>query len=228
MYNNLKDFGMIKYIFLPLLFSSYVFAFDIKDTPINFGKLRVELTKSYINEHYGFKPKDIIITPKIIVIHYTGIDDFKKSLDRFIPALLLTDREDISIAGVVNVSAHFLVDRDGTIHQLMPVDYMARHVIGLNYNSIGIENVGGEKHKQNLTDEQLISNLQLINYLRKEFDTIEYVIGHSEYRCFEGSKIWLENNNGYRTKKSDPGKIFMRDIKLNLKGFKFAPCSLDK
>ena len=215
---------MIKVIILPLLLSSLISALEIKETPIDFGKLRIELTKSYIKEHYGIKPKDITITPKIIVIHYTGTNSFKKSLERFTPALLLTDRPDISVAGVVNVSAHFLVDRDGTIHQLMPADDMARHVIGLNYSAIGIENVGGEKDKQNLTVEQLISNIELINYLKEEFDTIKYVAGHYEYRCFEGSKLWLENNNAYRTKKRDPGEIFMRDIKANVKGFRFAPC----
>ncbi len=36
-----------------------------------------------------------------------------------------------------------MVDRDGTRYRLMPETYMARHVIGLNYYSIGIENVGG-------------------------------------------------------------------------------------
>jgi len=215
---------MIRFVFLQFLLVCSILALEIKDSPIDFSKLRIELTKSYIKEHYHLKPKDIVIIPKIIVIHYTGIDNLKKSLERFIPALLLTDRPDISGAGVVNVSTHFLVDRDGTIYQLMPVDYMARHVIGLNYNSIGIENVGGEKQKQNLTVKQLISNIQLIKYLKKEFNTIKYVVGHYEYRCFEGSKLWLEKSNVYRTKKIDPGEIFMRDLKANLKGFKFAPC----
>jgi N-acetyl-anhydromuramyl-L-alanine amidase AmpD len=103
----------------------------------------------------------------MIVIHYTEIDNFKKSLERFYSPLLLTDRADISGAGVVNVSAHFMIDTDGTIHQLMPIDYMARHIIGLNYSAIGIENVGGGNNKQNLTVEQLISNIKLINYLKK-------------------------------------------------------------
>jgi N-acetylmuramoyl-L-alanine amidase len=215
---------MFRFIFSQFLLVCSIFAFEIKDSPIDFGKLRIELTKSYIKEHYALNPKDIRIIPKIIVIHYTGIDDFEKSLERFTPALLLRDQSDISGAGVVNVSTHFLVARDGTIHQLMPLEYMARHIIGLNYSSVGIENVGGEKQKQNLTVEQLISNIQLINYLKKEFDTIIYVAGHSEYRCFEGTSLWLENNKKYRTKKNDPGEIFMQDIRANLKSFKFAPC----
>ncbi len=214
----------MKKIFFLLLFCVSLFSFEIKHTPIEFTKLRVELTKSYIKNHYGLSVDDIKIKPKIIVIHYTGIDDFNDSLKRFIPSILLSDRADISNAGVLNVSAHFMVERDGTIHQLMPVDFMARHVIGLNYNSIGIENVGGENHAQNLTIEQLISNIRLVNYLKKKFDTIRYVIGHDEYRCFEGSELWLEKDESYRTKKQDPGKIFMRDLRANLKGFKEAPC----
>jgi len=33
----------------------------------------------------------------------------------------------------------------------MPDNWMGRHVIGLNYNSIGVENVGGVDDKQDLT-----------------------------------------------------------------------------
>ena len=214
---------MKKILFLMFICIS-VFSFEIKNTPIEFGKLRVELSKSYIKEHYGFIVNNIEIKPKIIVIHYTGIDDFHDSLERFVPSILLSDRADISNAGVLNVSAHFMIERDGTIHQLMPLDYMARHVIGLNYSSIGIENVGGENHKQNLTVEQLISNIRLINYLKEMFDSIEYVVPHSKYRCFEGSDLWLEKDRNYRTAKQDPGEMFMRDIYENIKGFKEAPC----
>ncbi|MCD6433687.1 MAG: N-acetylmuramoyl-L-alanine amidase [Sulfurimonas sp.] len=212
-----------KVVFL-LLTSLSVFALEIKYTPIDFGKIRVELTKSYIKEHYSLQVDDIEIIPKIIVVHYTGIDDFSDSLSRFIPSILLGDRKDISAAGALNVSAHFMIERDGTIHQLMPINHMARHVIGLNYSAIGIENIGGENHKQNLTVEQLISNIELINYLKKKFNTIEYLIGHYEYKCFEGSELWLEKDDNYRTEKQDPGKIFMRDLRANLKGFKEALC----
>lgn len=215
---------MFRKIILLMLLSIFVFALEIKNTPIEFGKLRIELTKSYIKEHYGLKSDDIKIVPRIIVVHYTGIDDFEDSLSRFIPSILLTDRKDISDAGALNVSAHFIVERDGTVHQLMPMDYMARHVIGLNYSAIGIENIGGANHKENLTVEQLISNIELINYLKKKFNTIEYLVGHHEYRCFEGSELWLEKDDNYRTSKQDPGEIFMRDLRANLKGFKVAPC----
>ena len=75
----------------------------------------------------------------MVLIHYTAIKTYEKSLERFTFETLQSNRPDISRAGALNVSTHFMVERDGTIHQLMPLDYMARHVIGLNYNSIGIE-----------------------------------------------------------------------------------------
>jgi len=44
---------------------------------------------------------------------------------------------------------------------------MARHCIGLNYESIGIENVGGVMIKDDLTAAQIKSNIYLVRYLVK-------------------------------------------------------------
>lgn len=215
---------MVRIVFFMMLFYIYAAALEIKQLPIDFGDTRVGLTKEYIKSHYGLDVKDIKITPRMIVVHHTAIDDFNDSLSRFTSQTLPTDRPDISNGGSVNVSAHFMIERDGTVNQLMPLDYMARHVIGLNYSSIGIENVGGENSKDNLTKEQLKANIELIKELKKRFDTIEYVIGHYEYRCFEGSELWLERDDGYRTFKDDPSVRFMDELRDNIKGFKAAPC----
>jgi beta-N-acetylhexosaminidase len=215
----------MKKIILTFLVSCLsLFSFEIKQAPINFGDNRIKLTKEYIKNHYGLDVKDIKITPKIVLIHYTAIDDFQKSFKRFKSQTLPNDRADISKASALNVSAHFLVQRDGTIYQLMPLNFMARHVIGLNYSSIGIENIGGEGYVDNLTHEQLLANIYLVKYLKKKFPTIEYVVGHHEYRCFEKTPLWLELDDGYRTKKYDPGDRFMKDLRSNIQGFKESPC----
>ncbi len=215
----------MKKIFIFLILLSYsLLALEIIQTPIYFGETRVDLTKKYIKSHYGLNVKDIKIVPKIVLIHYTAIDEYQRSLNRFTEETLPNDRGDISKASALNVSTHFMIERDGTIHQLMPLDIMARHVIGLNYSSIGIENVGGEKNIANLTTEQLISNILLIKWLKKKVPSLEYVVGHQEYRCFENHALWLEKDDGYRTKKYDPGMDFMRDLRANISGFKKAPC----
>lgn len=215
---------MNRIITLLLLISLSLLAYEIKQTPIEFSDKRIQLTHEYIKSHYGLDVKDIKIVPKIILIHYTAVAGFEDSFARFKSQTLPNDRPDISKASALNVSTHFMVERDGTIHQLMPLDFMARHVIGLNYSSIGIENVGGEGYVQDLTVEQLSANIFLVNYLKKRFSTIEYVVGHHEYRCFEKTDLWLEKDDGYRTKKHDPGNNFMRDLRGNIEGFKEAPC----
>ena len=196
----------------------------IIDKPIDFGKERIEMTKDYIKKHYGFEVENIEITPKIIVLHWTADMSFKKSFNRLKPQRLFSDRKDIEKASALNVSAQFLVDRDGTIYRLMPENWMARHVIGLNYFAIGVENVGGKGNKiDDLTPEQLKSNIALVRYLKNKYPTITTLIGHHEYRKMENTEFWLELDNGYRTKKSDPGDAFMSKVRkavsdLNLSG----------
>lgn len=191
--------------------------YSIIQKPIIFTQKRIKLTKEYIKKHYGLDVKDITIVPKTIVLHWTAVMDFKKSFERLNPEVLLSDRKDIAKASALNVSAHFLVDRDGTIYQLMPDNWMARHVIGLNYSSIGVENVGGEANKkEDLTPAQLNANIRLVKYLKAKYPSIKNVIGHYEYREFENSPLWLEKDAGYRTKKADPGKKFMRDVRAGL------------
>ena len=215
---------MIKTLLLLLNIAIVLNAYEIHQTPIKFGKKRIHLTKEYIKEHYALDVKDIKIIPRMVLVHYTAIETFPKSLARFTSQTLPSDRPEISKASALNVSTHFMVERDGTIHQLMPLDFMARHVIGLNYSAIGIENVGGAGYKQDLTVDQLLANIFIVNYLKKKFETIEYVVGHHEYRCFENTPLWLETDDGYRTTKFDPGPSFMRDLHANIEGFKKAPC----
>lgn len=205
----------MKALFLTICLFLTLDAIEIKQKPIEFGKQRVELTKEYIKQHYGLEVDDITIIPKIIVVHHTALDDFERSFKRMKDEILLSDRTDISNGGKLNVSAHYLVDKDGTIYSLMQDNHMARHTIGLNYSAIGIENVGGQNDRDNLTDKQLQANKELINYLKSKYKTIKYVIGHYEYRDFEHSELWLERDQNYRTKKTDPCVRFMNQLKNN-------------
>jgi beta-N-acetylhexosaminidase len=191
--------------------------FSIIQKPIKFTQKRKNLTKAYIKQHYGLEVQNIKITPKIVVLHWTAVMDFEKSFQRLQPEELLSDRADIAKASALNVSAHYLVSRDGKIYQLMPDNWMARHVIGLNYSSIGIENVGGEGNaKDDLTPAQLQANIRLVKYLKAKYPSIEKIIGHHQYREFENTPYWLEKDAGYRTKKKDPGDKFVNSVKAGV------------
>ena len=199
---------------------------QIIDKPIDFGDERIAMTKEYIKTHYGMSVDNIEITPKIILLHWTAEMSFDKSFKRLQPQKLLTDRKDIAKASLLNVSAQFLVARDGTIYRLMPENWMARHVIGLNYSSIGIENVGGQGNKKDdLTPAQVQANIDLVYYLKGKYPSIEYLVGHHEYRQMEKTLLWLEKDKGYRTVKNDPGDLFVNKVYSKTKnlGLKRAP-----
>lgn len=208
---------------LALLLQGCGAAMKIRDRQISFSPERKRLTQQYIKTHYGIDAPDIRIQPKIIVLHWTAIDDFETSFAVFNRETLGSARPELQAAGQANVSIQFLVDRNGAVYRLMPEDWMARHCIGLNYNAIGVENVGGGGGVDNLTEAQLRANVFLVRYLKEKFPSIDYLIGHYEYREFEGHPLWREKDAGYRTEKTDPGDRFMRSVRtavaaLGLKG----------
>ncbi len=188
------------------------------DKPILFDTERRDLSLQYLSERYGLDQEEPRIKPKMIVLHWTVIPSLEESFDTFYPAKL-PNRPDIKSASALNVSAHFLVDRNGTIYRLLPEMTLARHVIGLNHCAIGIENVGGTENLP-LTAAQVTANIKLVRYLAQKYE-IDYLIGHYEYTFFEEHDLWLEKDAGYRTKKIDPGISFMQKVREATKDLNF-------
>lgn len=207
----------MKIIALFLFFiSNWGYAFSCHDPqeiiqkPIQFDKQRIDLTRQYQLTHYGIN--SIKIEPKMIVLHWTCIPSLEISFRIFNKQILPAERRD-KLSGDLNVSSHFLIDRDGRIYQLMPEILMARHVIGLNHNAIGIENVGGVDGKDDLTEAQARANAFLVCYLKKKYPAIKHVIGHNDYLEYKKTSLWLEKDLNYQTDKTDPGPFFLAKVK---------------
>ncbi len=185
---------------------------DIKiiDKPIIFDEERKALSLQYIRAHYGLEVDEPIIDPKVIVIHWTVIPTLEETFQAFNPSVLPSSRANIQTASNLNVSSQFVIDRDGAIYRLLPETTFARHVIGLNYSAIGIENIANGTDLP-LTEAQFEANLQLANYLAKKYD-IEYLIGHDQYERFIGHELWLEKDSSYLTEKDDVGEEFINRL----------------
>ncbi|WP_400073252.1 N-acetylmuramoyl-L-alanine amidase [Zobellia russellii] len=193
----------------------------IVDKPIIFDETRRQLSLEYLKDRYGLEQSKPTINPKMIVLHWTVIPSLEESFEAFNPPTLPNWRPDIKNVSGLNVSSQFMVDRDGTIYQLLPETTMARHVIGLNHCAIGIENVGGTEALP-LTEAQLKANIELVKYLANKY-AIDFVIGHYEYTNFEGHPLWLEKDKGYRTVKTDPGQDFTNKVRQAVKYLNFEP-----
>jgi N-acetyl-anhydromuramyl-L-alanine amidase AmpD len=191
--------------------------FRIFDKPIIFDEERERLSIEYLKNRHGIEKENATIVPTMVVVHWTAVNSLESTFDVFNP-VHLGGRPELTAASKLNVSAHFLVDRDGTIFRLLPDTTFARHTIGLNYTAIGIENIGGPDAP--LTKAQVKANAALIKYLYKKYK-LTYVIGHHEYYAFQGTDIWKETDPNYLTQKQDPGPKFMKRLRKRLTDYNF-------
>ncbi len=145
--------------------------------PIPFGLQRKAQMAAYVRRHYAsfMKPTWRLIDPHVIVIHYTDAS-FSSTYNTF-----ANDVPDSELHELPATCAHFVINTDGTIYQLVSLGTMCRHTVGLNWTAIGIEHVGFSD-AQVLDDKRQISaSLRLTRWLRCRFQIqVKNVIGHNE------------------------------------------------
>ena len=186
----------------------------IKDWPIAWPPSRDAAMVAYRRAHNDPAATDTVIVPRMIVLHYTAGGSAEGTKRYFDNLHMEKSRATLAKGGDVNVSAHFLVDRDGTIFRLVPETRMARHAIGVNHVAIGVENVGDED-RWKLTDAQVAANVALIRDLAARHP-IELLAGHHEVRSLEGTPWFVERDPKYRNSKPDPGARFMAAVRAQL------------
>ena len=147
----------------------------IVSRPIPFSAARRAEMAAYAERHYGIDSWRLV-HPRVIVEHYTAGGTFSSTWNTF-----AADTPDPELNELPGDCSHFVIDTDGTIYQLVPLTTMCRHTVGLNYTSIGIEDVG-ESDAQILDDpRQLASSLALTVWLMQTFHIeLRNVIGHNE------------------------------------------------
>jgi hypothetical protein len=179
----------------------------IVDAPMQWSAERERLTLAYRKQHSDPDAADLAIDPHVIVLHYTAGGSAIATRRYFDNVRIEAARKELAGAGAVNVSAHFVVDRDGTIYQLQPPTRFARHCIGLNHIAIGIENAGDEARFP-LTEAQVAADAALVRDLARRY-RITHLLGHHEVMKFRDQPYYVERDAAYRNDKPDPGPRFM-------------------
>jgi hypothetical protein len=198
-------------------------ACPIQDWPLPEGEARLVGMQDYFRAHLDDPQADsrasqlvVGIVPQLVVLHWTAGPTSISAYNTFASARL-SGRPELQGAGTVNVGAHFIVDRDGTVYRIWPEDRPIRHCIGLNHLSIGIENVGSHPDSPYpLTEAQVQANIALIRDLALRHPTIRGVIGHSEALSLRGGALYSERDPSYLAHKPDPGESFLRAVRAGL------------
>ena len=188
---------------------------DLLRRPIIWNAEREQLTQAYLAHHTsveltGDAHQDSHMTPRVVVVHWTAGPTARSARATFL-APRQTRSKRRARWNLLNLSSHFVVERDGTPLQLMETDRVGRHTIGLNHVAVGIENVG-DRRTWPLTRSQVEANAALVRWLVATHPTITHLIGHYEYRDFEGHP-YFDDRTRFRTGRADPGRPFMEALR---------------
>ena len=115
--------------------------------------------------------------PKVIVEHYTVTPTFQATFNTF-----ANDVPDVELHELPGTCAHFIVDRDGTIYQLVPLTIMCRHTVGLNWTRDRDRARRAQRRARSSTaPRRSRASLRLTRWLRCRYGiAARNVIGHNE------------------------------------------------
>jgi N-acetylmuramoyl-L-alanine amidase-like protein len=145
----------------------------IVQKPIPFDAKRKAEMDAYTKRHYGTATWQLV-HPHVIVEHYTAGPSFDSAYNTFAA-------NSPDLGELPGTCAHFIIDTDGTIYQVVPLTIMCRHTVGLNYTAIGIEHVGTSDQQVLRNQAQMRASLQLTLWLMQRYGiSLPNVIGHNE------------------------------------------------
>ena len=177
--------------------------------PIPYDKSRKRQMAAYSKRHYG-KRAWRLENPRAIVLHYTATSTYQPVFNTFAGnAPALGERP--------GVCSQFVVDKDGTIHQLTRLYVRCRHTVGLNHLSLGIEMVQeaeGGRHEadQDILDrkDQARAAVQLVAWLKQRYGvSMKNIIGHS----MANDSALFKDLEGWRNDHVDWLKADVRDFR---------------
>lgn len=144
-----------------------------------------------------------------VVIHCTELPDLATARE-------YGERVHYEASGTGN-SGHFYIDRDGSIHQWVPVERIAHHVRDQNHDSIGIELVNRGRYPdwlgsrcQDMTEAypaaQIDALIELLDMLEGKLPGLAGIAGHQD---LDTRTVPASDDPTTRVRrKLDPGPLF--------------------
>ena len=131
--------------------------------------------RRYARRHYGIDEYRLL-HPRVIVLHLSvgnSAESVFRSFARNVP--------DPELGELPGLCAHYVVDSNGRIFELVSRRLMCRHTVGLNHVSFGIEHVGLRHSDVMDNPRQLRASPRLVRWLQERYGIrTRNVIGHNE------------------------------------------------
>jgi hypothetical protein len=151
----------------------------IDHDPIPYGRKRKRQMAAYSARHYG-KRRWRLRNPRVIVLHFTDGPTYRSAWQTF--ASNAPNRGELP-----GVCSHFVVGKNGRIHQLVRPSIRCRHTIGLNHRAVGVEMVQEGGRSSHWADRQILDRrpqiraaLHLVGWLKQRYGLkMRAIIGHA-------------------------------------------------
>lgn len=172
----------------------------LREDHISYGAERRRQMAAYSERHYGERDWRLE-RPRVIVLHFTASASYASAWNAF-------DANAPNLGELPGVCAHYLVDKDGTIGELVRPGVRCRHTIGLNHRSIGVEMVQESGPGAHWADRQILkrrpqvrATLRLVRWLQAKFEIrTGDVIGHAmanDHPLFEDHQGWRNDHSDW-------------------------------
>jgi N-acetylmuramoyl-L-alanine amidase len=173
----------------------------IDNDPIPYGSKRKAQMAGYSRRHYG-KREWRLRSHRAIVLHFTDTSTYGPVWNTFAS-------NDPNLGESPGVCSHFVVGKEGNVHELVQPNVRCRHTIGLNQLSIGIEMVQEEGRGSHWADRQILQRrhqsdraVRLVAWLKSRFGIkMRNVIGHSMANSsplFEDQEGWQNDHTDWQ------------------------------
>lgn len=168
----------------------------IIQSPIPYGATRRRQMAAYSKRHYGRSTWKL--RPRVIVLHFTADNSYSATWNTF--------ASDAANRGEKpGTCSHFVIEKNGRIHQLVPLNVRCRHTIGLNHVAIGIEMQQQTGPGAHWADQQILHRprqvraaLRLVRWLQARYHIATAdVIGHAmanQHRLFRDLRGWRNDH----------------------------------
>jgi N-acetylmuramoyl-L-alanine amidase len=168
----------------------------------------MDIVRELLPYHGNLEVRDIA-NLDLIVIHCTELPTLAQARE-FGERILYPESQ-------TGNSGHYYIDRNGSVLQYVEDNRKARHVIGYNDRSIGIEMVNSGRFpnwfqedsqvpSEPYAGEQITSLKNLLRYLKMRYPQISSIARHSD---LDLQTVPAENNPTIQIRrKIDPGPLF--------------------
>jgi len=168
----------------------------IIQSPIPYGPTRRREMAAYSKRHYGTTTSRL--RPRVIVLHFTANNSYSATWNTFAA-------DTVNLGEKPGTCSQFVIEKNGRIHQLVPLNVRCRHTVGLNHVAIGIEMVQETGPSASWADRQILHRprqlhaaLRLVRWLQARYHIAKRdVIGHAmanHHRLFKDLEGWRNDH----------------------------------